>query len=329
MNRRNALTWFAIAAASGGATWFGASALSSELRSRLTPLEAALAAARANGKILLVIVAPDFPIPESPLGEFLGDVFQNLGDDMYQDFALCEVVCATRQQIRAALNVDAQADTVGLVELEGERSNWTNISLDLSPLTIGVERRTPADGAEKERAFVERAEANHNVLRAAIVPSEVVLARRADSVRRALGAEQTRAFLARLDAGETLKHEELDACAALVRTHATWPATRLPLIRAARERLLVGAPRGARWAESLGCGASQVEFLPRDSRITKHDLRRRLENLTPLAETPLTELSPLDVVDSVFDRQTINVLCGMGWTSPAGARFLLFYTDET
>lgn len=318
MDRRQILAWCLVASVLGGAACASKQGeTSGALEGPSSPLARALAAARANGKAVLVVVAPDWPASTSALGDLFGDIFQNQGDDMYEDFALCEVVCATRRQIRDELRVEVLTESVGLVELDGARATWTDLPFDATALSDANEV------IGSERGVRDRAEANHDVLRAALVANAEALDRRAEAVRRALGPAQTRAFLARLEAGETLKPEELDDRAALVRTHATWPATRPALIHAARERLLMGAPRGARWAASQGCGSTWIEFLASDGPNAQRELKRRARGFPQVFESTFQGFE-----SASFDLPLLSPACGMAFTSTAGARFLLFYTDE-
>jgi hypothetical protein len=264
------------------------------------PLDRALEEAARVGKPALVLVVPDDPEKEGEVAYLLSSAYETGGAELRADLALCEVACASRAQIERYVGGIAADATAGLIEIEGGASRWSDVVL---------RPREPANVA---------------VLRSALAGNAEMLARRARSAKAALGAELVAVVESRIARGEDVSLDLADRAAAIVRERAKAEDAIALLAAAAERRLWAFPPRGARWASDFGCGSTEIEFLACDSSAVRQDLDGRARGEPPLPKFADGTPIPLPWKSS----STIGFLCGIGMSSEASSRFLLFYVDD-
>jgi hypothetical protein len=275
-----------------------------------TPLDRALAEARRLGKPVLVLVGPEPPEGLTQLGESFGELVELGGDDLLLDLLLCELACATPEQLFDAAGVKVVPDEVGLIESTASGLEWRPIDFLAHTHDFTPERWESALAANK------------TALKSALARDDEMLRRRANAVLSAQGPQVVAEFSARMDRGEPVKADELLSMSALLRVRADWPARVSALNDRAFSHFFKFPPRGSRWA-GHACGAVEADALATDSAGVHYDLQRRAKCKSPALRflpgrplpNPLASLSP-------------GVFCGMAFNGWRGGRFLLFYIDE-
>jgi TAT (twin-arginine translocation) pathway signal sequence len=300
MQRRAFLKWSAAGAAAAGLpVWVGScrttpEAVGSWPGGTEGPVLDAFRVASQAGKPVLVLVVDQGGIWQ--WGAAWGQALTFGKNEFLADLALCEVVVAPMDEVRAALP--------GLPGLTGRPTgNWLEpvallIETD-EPSAIQIKgpverrfRRIPVpawDESEEpfEAAVRARVEDLERMVRAAVAPDRFTIERRAAQAARVLGLEVP---------ADPLAHDELSESApAVIRAAGeAFPERRKlaidMLAGVAAMRLRWHAPRGAYWATSTGCGAD-IEDLPEDQRL--------------------------------------GIACGMGHVPKISERFLYFHTQQS
>jgi hypothetical protein len=266
-------------------------------------VEPALARARALGKPLLVLVAPGRRDDarwerEGTFGEFL----RLCSDDALVDLALCEVLCATVDELEGRVVVPQDArDGHPLLLLVGVDGTVSTVANDLP--TIDAVRRdaVPAGYEAAVRARVAVLERHVHDL---VAPTPEAFAALVASATRRLGRERLERIDDARDGELALDPRTADECAAVVRAGIAdaepdgGARERLlaSLLDGTKLRLREGPPYGARWATSWGCGGT-IEPVP------DHHAARR-----DGAET-----------------HDAGISCGMGFVPEISRRFLSFW----
>jgi len=262
-----------------------------------------VARARSLGKPVIVFLAP----PESeratwdPRDEFAD--FLTSGDDgLWRDLALCELACASAEEIRATIPTSRLEPSTLLVVIEHGPSG-PEVSVIVSEPV-----------AEHRHFFGERDEWLHeqrvrfagwtSAVHGSIAAVPESLQRRADQARGALGAgvcarvEECLRSAANPDA-------ELLGCAAALFLQAAaekpTPCARFQtlVVESTRTRVLARGFSGAGWGLSLGCGASKEEN-PRPRKNPAADI----------------------------ETDGVGYPCGIARVDKFSNRFLWFYTDS-
>lgn len=214
MGRRALIGWTAAGLAGAAAPGWIAAAFSGADSWTLSPLRAALRAARATGKPVLVIVIPEDEADRYQRGAVWGELLNHGSEEGLARLALCEVVCATHAEVRA---VKAIADVPSI-----ESFALLIEDLRARPVRVDVGQLQPAGFTPEEIAKYEA------LAKARIVRIEAALAAALARNEAALGWPST-------EAGD--RRARIAA-----------------LAEDARQRLQLAPPRGTRWASSSGCG---------------------------------------------------------------------------
>jgi hypothetical protein len=314
MDRRTALKAAGATLASASLPAWLASGLSCRSRDagEGSPLRHALERARELGKPVVVVVAPSDPSEAVSLGFTISEAVEVGGEELLASLALAEVACASAEQLRELIGSVSKGDVVGVLEERDGAFAWTSVVW---------ERTAPAVASheDQQRALRERGASNAASLTLAL-SGPAVAERRAAAARRALPARALDEVECALAVSTELDLATVDAAAALL--HGAGPRWRPPLAQAARARVWDAPPRGARWANDLGCGR-EIELLERDGDELRHDLRLRAYGMRPESKPPSGDPTMLW---PPFPAQM--PACGMATTPRVSRRFLLFYTEE-
>ena len=232
MGRRALLGWTAAGLAGATAPGWIAAAFAGDGDGALglpgeSPLEAALRAARAAGKPVLVIVIPEDEGERHRRGGVWGELLNHGSEEGLARLALCEVVCATNAEVRAVKAITSVPSIEPFALLIED--------LRARPVRVNVGKLQPAGFTPEEIANYEA------LAKARIVRIEAALA----------------AALARNEAALGWPSREVGERRA---------ARIAALAEDARQRLQLAPPRGTRWASSAGCGLT-IEGEDCDARV--------------------------------------------------------------
>ncbi|HTF90641.1 MAG TPA: hypothetical protein VK843_19640 [Planctomycetota bacterium] len=263
---------------------------------------ALLERARSLGKPVLVFVAPS---PEGSDVERRRTLFSDFvwltDQGLWSDLALCELACASLEEIQASVsNLDLRGQPC-FVLIEDGKAGLRARSLDIVepegfPETFSDEDRDelPASYALKYAAWVSG-------LHAAIAPDRAALAHRAEQARAALDKKFMAWAEECLSTGEAAQPQLLSDAAALFRLAAADHPDKCGrfeerLAVTTRKRVIRIGICGAGWAvdSGWGCGA---------------------------------QIQPERHTRAAPDPRLLSVLCGMGSIDETSKRFLWFYTD--
>lgn len=220
MGRRALLGWTAAGLAGATAPGWIAAAFAGDGDGSFglpgeSPLQAALRAARASGKPVLVIVIPEDEGERHRRGGVWGELLNHGSEEGLARLALCEVVCASNAEVRA-MKAIAGVPSIEPFALLIEKMRARPVRVDvgkLQPVDFTMEAMAAYEGLAKAR--IVRVEA---ALAKALAPSGAALGWPSREV-----GERRAARIA-------------------------------ALAKDARQRLLLTPPRGTRWASSGGCG---------------------------------------------------------------------------
>ena len=320
MDRRDTLKlWTALL---GASWWLGCTPDAPDAASQPTapradtPLGRALAAARENGKPVLVFVAPEPPMTASQLAHDVAEAFKAGGRELLLDLALCELACASPSQLAAQLSLTVEPGDVGLIEVSDRRQVWSRIEL-----------RSPSPFVDVKSALDDLGQCaveNAARLRAALAGSPEILAKRERDALDALPAPWVASFVAQLDRRESLTDAALDRGAVIVRRHSAASAYEAGVLRLVGERVLVRPPPGSRWATYDGCAISEVSFLETDDPRMRRELDQRFDD----SRYRLRGEEPPPHGSDAARLKSLMVLCGMAYGAESSNAFLVFYTDE-
>lgn len=218
MGRRALIGWTAAGVAGAAAPAWIAAAFADEGDDGTTPgpLGAALRAARASGRPVLVIVIPEAEGERRERGTVWGELLNHGSEEGLARLALCEVVCARLADVRAVKAImDAPSIEPFALLVEDMRARPVRVDAGALP-PAGF---TPEENAAYEMRAMARIARIEAVLATALAPSGAALG---------------------WPASEASYRAQRIAS----------------LAEAARKRLQVAAPRGTRWASSSGCGTT-------------------------------------------------------------------------
>jgi hypothetical protein len=227
-------------------------------------LDAARRRAASAGKPLLVLVIPKADEGRHERGTLFGGLLNHGGDEALADLALAEVACGTTDDVGRALGHVADGEPLALLVETGTAAREV---VGVAPALPAPWSAAHGDVGGLDRRARERFDGLAKAIRAALLPDRAALERRAAECARALPAAE----LERIRAASPRSLRDVDRGAAVLRLAAEEaPATRAAgiaaLAAAARRRLVDASPRGARWAQSSGCGV-EIEGEPEDHGI--------------------------------------------------------------
>ncbi|HEX5136459.1 MAG TPA: twin-arginine translocation signal domain-containing protein [Planctomycetota bacterium] len=256
MDRRQFLGAAAVSAAGMGAIgWLG------HLLFTSLSVPDALRQASRLGKPLLVLVFPEGKGRQYHRGQIFGALLNHGGIHAYLDLALCELTCATMDDLRHH-EIDVPGEPL-MVLLESGFPRPT-----ATPIDVGVVEDLP-DGFDVgpqrvDRMAEERMYAVASALHDGLFTTP--LAARARYAESRLPRPEVDSLHAALEAGRIPDHAALDRGAAIVRAfgHAERNGDLLAALADAAALRLQGAPpAGAKWARATGCG-TLIEGEPDD-----------------------------------------------------------------
>ncbi|HND11498.1 MAG TPA: hypothetical protein PLY80_13740 [Pseudomonadota bacterium] len=283
----------------------------------LTVVSEGFRRAQRAGKPLLVLVIPKNSSDRYARGKIFGEYLNHATKTQHAPLQLCEVICATVQQLGQIVPSAGASDSLMiLVETDKLPAEVRRINGKLpegrSSFEISdreIEAEIPATGKEKpEQSWDRRDRARQQIesrevkkridkfaalLAEAVLPSPDVLGKRVVQQKAHAPAPLVAAVQEKLQADRdaTLSAEELELCAAQIAQYAqSLPSPRKDKLQeqlgsAAENKLLRARVPGSKWARSSGCGM----------RIEGEDQRRM-------------------------------VACGMGHVPAMSSRFLFFFT---
>lgn len=252
------------------------------------PLASALKRARRLGKPLLVFAISEDDNEQWNQGRLFGSLLNHGADSTLVDLSLCEVICASTDEIDRELD-DARLEdepVMILVETGGDEYRSDPVIGDLPPL---VENDWETDEDELSESMKARLETLAEWLHETVLPKSSTLARRGEEAHASLSGNE-RVRLRRLGKRALERSELVDRAAATLLASAidgklSEKDTREALALSAAKRLREAPPYGAKWAVSTGCGC-EIEG---------------------------------------EDSSGLSVACGMAFIPELGQRFLAFY----
>lgn len=271
---------------------------------RRKQLREAVATAKAEGKPLLVLVAPALAAEGWERGRWFGAWLNHGGAPALHLVALCRLACASAEDLQDVLGVKlAGAPTLVAIELAADAATPVRKTTE-SPFVPGSTQLEVSGGRAPSEQYVARQQAHieDGLAKITIAVQDLLnrhgatLARvAADSMARL--DETQRAVLAAWFAGQAKPADELVVrAAAEVRraAGAADDATRQRLLTALTEAAMAvvvkRAVAGARWERPGGCGAEFEEPTPAEAKLQG------------------------------------MMACGMGFVPPLCERFLNLYT---
>ncbi len=252
------------------------------------PVSTAIARARAMGKPLLVLIVPEEEKEQRERGTVIGSLLSEGDADSLIALSLCEVLCASMEELdRVVPDVDPEALMV-LVETGADKLSSLGGGQELPEL---LDEDFETEEREYFNSFLARRDYLESELRDLVAADAAMVKRRGEESRRSLSDSEHAALLQ--DAEDAYENPRLvDRAAGLVLSMAAerkvpLRKTRLALCVAAKARVRTAPPTGAKWGNYTGCGYDLEDVEPKD--------------------------------------QPCRFACGTGFTPVLGRRFLAFY----